>query len=97
MTIREDVKLTAYALHLGFSVTPLPPPHRWERGVPKDTLSFDLGVYKVQETARGWRVFVLKQISPSEAVYREPEDRDYHSTLLKALEDAAARRRADFS
>ena len=89
MFIRDDVRLAAYAVHLGFSIAP----HRSETwtergrntGTPKETLEFFHGATRVWLTERGWRVATLG----ADGLYAEPKPGDWFKSLKDALDYAS--------
>jgi len=80
--MRQDLKYTAYAVSLGFSILPA----KYVAGIPQDSLFFTRGAIAVWETERGWRVAELDG-----ETYKESRATDFHKTLLAALEDAHKR------
>lgn len=92
--MRDDLKLAAYAVALGYtlhldalgSARPLPvaafEPHK---GVPADGISFKRGAVTVWDTDRGWRVAKLEGDR-----FPKPQPSDFYRSLYHALNAGVA-------
>lgn len=81
--LRDDLKLTAYALSIGYTIRPGPYGYRFNAdGVPPDSLVFSRGAVTVWWTTRGWRVAKLGE----NGLYPKPVDSDFHPHLKDALD-----------
>jgi hypothetical protein len=89
--MRDDLKLAAYAVALGYSLhidggkRPFKP-DSFIAGIPHDGLSFERGAVHVWDTARGWRVAKLEG-----GRFPRPVPEEFFPSLLKALDAGAAR------
>lgn len=89
--MREDLKLAAYAVALGYSLN-IEREHRGAfgpdrfdpTGIPHDGLQFEREDVHVWQTARGWRVAKL-----TGGRFPAVESTDFHRTLLSALKAGA--------
>lgn len=88
--MRDDLKLAAYAVALGYTLQIDSTRRRGEpvepgdfiQGVPHDGLQFEKGRAHVWDTARGWRASALND----EGRYPHPAPpEEFHRTLLQAL------------
>lgn len=90
--MRDDLKLAAYAVALGYSLEiqgcngprEFGPERFDSNGIPHDSLAFSLGLVSVWQTARGWRVAAL-----SGDHYPKPQAGDFHAKLKAALDHGA--------
>jgi hypothetical protein len=87
--MRDDLKLAAYAVALGYTLSLDRQPHgapidvtrfQVHNGVPADGLQFERNGVHVWDTARGWRVAKLQGDR-----FPKPDPADFHSSLYKAL------------
>src|SRR5690348_11752793 len=86
---RDDLKLAAYAVSLGFGLLGSPgqlsPAQFDDDGIPPpDSIQFVIGDVHVWNTARGWRVSRLVDGS-----YAKPSDSDFFDKLKHALDEGA--------